>query len=147
MDKNVTGTVSIMYLCMKLLTSLKPLVRIHNDFAEMVTRWSSTYLLISFKLDNMLPGGMTSFPYIHISETVIKTQGPIADFIGLPYFFGFPSGRKSHVLISHDYLSQSKWLLLPRDRAAMCLRSVSKHQKKFCFVSKPVSIYCIRSED
>ena len=28
----------------------------------------------------------------------------------------------------------------------MCSRSVSKHQKKFCFVSKPVCMYCIRSE-
>ena len=30
----------------------------------------------------------------------------VADFIGLPYFSGFPSRHKSHVLISHDYLSQ-----------------------------------------
>ena len=29
----------------------------------------------------------------------------IADFIGLPYFSGFPSGLKSHELISHDFLS------------------------------------------
>ena len=31
-----------------------------------------------------------------------------ADFIRLPYFSGFPPGLKSHVLISHDYLIQSK---------------------------------------
>ena len=37
----------------------------------------------------------------------------IADFIGLPYFSGFPSGLKSHVLISHDFLSQSKFVPLP----------------------------------
>ena len=72
------------------------------------------------------------------------TYIPIANFIGLPYFSGFPSALKSHVLISHDYLSQSKLLLLTRDHAAMCSRSVSKHQKKFCFVSKPVCMYCIQ---
>ena len=71
----------------------------------------------------------------------------IADFIGLPYFSGFPSGLKSHVLISHDFLSQSKFGPLPRDREAMCSRPASKHQKKFCFVSKQACIYCIRSED
>ena len=62
---------------------------------------------------------------------------PIADFKDLSYFSGFPSRLKSHIFISHDYLSQSKLLLLPRVLAAMCSRSVSKHQKKFCFVSKP----------
>ena len=44
----------------------------------------------------------------------------IADFIGLTYISGFPLGLKSHVLISHDYLSPSKLLLLPREGAAMC---------------------------
>ena len=34
----------------------------------------------------------------------------IADFIGLPYFSGFPSGLQSRVLISHDFLSQSKFV-------------------------------------
>ena len=60
----------------------------------------------------------------------------IADFIGLPYFSGFPSGLKSHVLISHDFLSQLKFVPKPRDPAAMCSRPASKQQKKFCFVSK-----------
>ena len=63
-------------------------------------------------------------------------KNPIADFIGLPYFSGFPSGLKSDVLISHDFLSLSKFVPLPRARAAMCSRPASKHQKKFCFVSK-----------
>ena len=71
----------------------------------------------------------------------------IADFIGLPYFSRFPSGLKSHVLISHDFLSQSKFVPLQRDRAAMCSRPASKHRNKFCFVSKQACIYCIRSED
>ena len=62
----------------------------------------------------------------------------IADFIGLPYFSGFPSGLKSHVLISHDFLSQPKFVPLPRDRVAMCSRQASKHQKNFCFVSKHI---------
>ena len=70
----------------------------------------------------------------------------IADFIGLPYFSGFSSGLKSHVLISNEFLSQSKFVPLPRDRAAMCSRPASKQQKKFCFVSKQACIYCIRSE-
>ena len=70
----------------------------------------------------------------------------IADFIGLPQFSRFPWGLKSHVLISHDYLSQSKFVPLPRDQAAMCSRPASKKQKKFCFVSKQDCIYCIRSE-
>ena len=71
----------------------------------------------------------------------------IADFRGLPYFSRFPSGLKSHVLISHDFLSQSKFVPLPRDQAAMCSRPASKHQNKFCFVSTQACIYCIRSED
>ena len=70
-----------------------------------------------------------------------------ADFIGLPYFSRSPSGLKSHVLISHDYLSQSKLVPLPWDRAVICLGPASKYQKKFCFVSKQACIYCIRSED
>ena len=65
----------------------------------------------------------------------------IADFIGLPYFSGFPSGHKSHVLISHDFLSQLKFVPLPRNRAAMCSRPASKHQKKYCFVSEQACIY------
>ena len=32
----------------------------------------------------------------------------IVDFIGLPNFIGFPSGLKSHLLISHGYLSQNE---------------------------------------
>ena len=68
----------------------------------------------------------------------------IADFTGLSYFSGFSSGLKSLVLISHDYLSQSKFVPLPRDRAAMCSRPALKQQKKFCFVSKQAC--CIRSE-
>ena len=44
----------------------------------------------------------------------------IADFTGLPYFSGFPSGLKSHVLISHDFFSQPKCVPLPPDRVAMC---------------------------
>ena len=54
------------------------------------------------------------------------------------YFSGFLWGLKSCALISHDYLSQSKFLLLPRGRAAMCWRPASKYQKKICFVSKKV---------
>ena len=60
----------------------------------------------------------------------------IAGFIGFPYFSGFKSGLKLHVLISHDYLSQSKFVPLPRDRAAMCSRPASKYYRKFYFVSK-----------
>ena len=48
--------------------------------------------------------------------------------------------------ISLDFLSQPKFVPLPRDRVAMCTRPASKHQNKFCFVSKQACIYCIRSE-
>ena len=51
----------------------------------------------------------------------------IADFIGIPYFSRFLSGLKSHALISHDFLSQSKFVPLPRGRAAMCSRPASKY--------------------
>ena len=34
----------------------------------------------------------------------------VAGFIGLPYFSGFTLGLKSHELISHDFLSQSKFV-------------------------------------
>ena len=61
--------------------------------------------------------------------------------------FRISIGLKSHVLISHDFLSLSKFVPLPRDRAAMCSRPASKHQKKFCFVSKQTCLYYIRSED
>ena len=64
----------------------------------------------------------------------------MADFIRLPCFSGFPSGLKSHVLISHDFLSQSKFVPFTRDRAAMCSKPASIHQKKFCFVSKQACI-------
>ena len=43
-----------------------------------------------------------------------RVKQRIPDFIGLPYFSGFPSGLKSHA-----FLSQSKFVPLPRDRAAM----------------------------
>ena len=76
-----------------------------------------------------------------------RTTVGIADFIGLPYFSGFPSGLKSHVLISNDFFSQPKFVPLPRDLVVMCSRPASKHQKKFCFVSKRACLYCIRSED
>ena len=82
-----------------------------------------------------------------LTEEGRKKRRRIADFIGLPYFSGFPSGLKSHVLISHDFLSQSKFVPLPADRDAMCSRPASKHQKKNCFVCKQAGIYCIRSED
>ena len=95
------------------------------------------YNLIAGSLSNVKDG----------DKTDVNLQLNIADFIGLPYFSGFPSGLKSHVLISHDFLSQSKFGPLPRDREAMCSRPASKHQKKFCFVSKQACIYCIRSED
>ena len=36
---------------------------------------------------------------------------PIADFIGLPYFSGFPSGLKSHVLTRGDQKVRGKVLL------------------------------------
>ena len=90
-----------------------------------------------------------AFRQIHTSKDYYKYSFfplAISDFICLPYFSGFPSGLKSHVLISHDFLSQSKFVPLPRDRAATCSRPASKHQKNFCFVSKQVRIYCIRSE-
>ena len=77
----------------------------------------------------------------------LSVHEAIADFVGLRYFSGFPSGLKSHVLISHDFLSQSKCFPLPRDRAAMYLRPASKQQKKFCFESKQACKYCIRSAD
>ena len=56
----------------------------------------------SLKGKNLLPEGANSFLY---------EQLLIADFIGLPYFSRFPSGLKSHVLISHDFLSLSKFVL------------------------------------
>ena len=64
----------------------------------------------------------------------IFTVWYITDFIGLPCFSRFRSGLKSHALISHDYLSQSKFVPLPRDRAAMCSRPASKIQNKICFI-------------
>ena len=79
--------------------------------------------------------------------TLLYVHSSIADFIGLPYFSGFPSRLKSHVLILHDFFSQPKFVPLPRDRVAMCSRPASKHQKKLRFVSKQASLYCIRSED
>ena len=45
---------------------------------------------------NLLSGPVVVFDAVH----------KIADCIGLPYFSGFPLGLKSHVLISHDFLSQ-----------------------------------------
>ena len=75
----------------------------------------------------------------------------IAYFIGLPYFSGFPSGLKSHGLISHAFLSQLKFVPLPRDRAAMCLRPASKQQKKsvlkadrLVYIAYEVRISCKR---
>ena len=53
----------------------------------------------------------------------------IADFIGLPYFSGCPSGLKSHVLISHDFLSQSKFVPLPRDQQP-CARGRHQNTKR-----------------
>ena len=38
----------------------------------------------------------------------------VADFIGFQYFSRFPTGLKSHVFISHYYLSKSKFDPLPR---------------------------------
>ena len=81
---------------------------------------------------------------LYLSKQCRLWRIAIADFIGLLYFSRFPSRLESHVLISHEYLSQSKLLLSPRDWAALCSRSLSKHQKKFCFVSKPVCMYCIK---
>ena len=53
----------------------------------------------------------------------------IADFIGLPYFSRFSSGLKSHVLISHDFLSQSKFVPLPRDQQP-CARGQHQNSKR-----------------
>ena len=80
--------------------------------------------------------------YRHLAIMVYseKLLNIIADVIDLPYFSGFPSGLKSHVLISHDFLSQSKFVPLPRDQAAMCSRPASKNQKKYCFVNKQACI-------
>ena len=62
-------------------------------------------------------------------EVCFHFDDTITDFIGLPYFSGFSSGLKSHVLLSHDYLSQSNFVLLPRDRAAMCARPASNNKR------------------
>ena len=53
----------------------------------------------------------------------------IADFIVLPYFSGFISGLKSHVLISHDFLSQSKFVPLPKDQQP-CVPGQHKNTKR-----------------
>ena len=53
----------------------------------------------------------------------------IADFIGLPYFSGFQSGLKSHVLISHDFLSLLKFVPLPRDQQP-CARGQHQNTKR-----------------
>ena len=76
---------------------------------------------------------------LRLKEKCLKFKR-IADFIGLPYFSGFLLGLKSHALISYDYLSQSKFVPLPRGRVAMCLRSASKYLKKFRYVSKQACI-------
>ena len=62
----------------------------------------------------------------------------VAYFTDLPYFSGFFSGLKSYglIYISHDYLSQSKFVPLPRGRVAMCSRPASKYKSKIRFVSK-----------
>ena len=115
-------------------TIIRAILRVHEKFITVQVRLPklSVWTIIG---DRIVHG---VWP---VSSTLI------ADFLGLPYFSGFPSGLKSHVLISHDFLSQSKCVPLPRDRAAMCSRPASKHQKKFCFVSKQACKYCIRSED
>ena len=47
--------------------------------------------------------------YISRGSHYFKEVFPIiADFIGLPFFSGFPSGLKSHVLISYAFLNQSR---------------------------------------
>ena len=69
----------------------------------------------------------------------------IADFIGLPYFSGYPSGLKSHVLISHDFLSQTKFVPLPRDRAAMCFGASIKTPKEIGFC-KQTDLYILHTK-
>ena len=96
---------------------------------------------------NIYTSDHSKYIALNQKEESISAKRVIADFIGLLYFYGFPSGLKSHVLISHDFLSQSKFVLLPQDQAAICSRPASKHQKKYCFVSKQACIYCIGSED
>ena len=81
--------------------------------------------------------------FFYIQESPSMFWGPaIADFIGLLYFSGFPSGLKAHVLISHDFLSQSKFVPLPRDQAAMCSRPASKHQNRRVYIAYEVRISC-----
>ena len=98
---------------------------------------SCSYLLcltVSLSLSHWYPG----------SGVVLDC---IADFIGLQYFSGFPSGLKSHVLISHAFLSQSKFVPFPRDRAAMCSKPASKTPKEILFCKRTgykVRISCMR---
>ena len=94
----------------------------------------------------MIKGLSVCFKMSMYTVTLIELY-ILADFIGLPYFSGFPLGLKSHVLISHDYLSQSKFASLPRDPAVMCSGPASIYPKKICFVSKQACKYCIGSED
>ena len=61
--------------------------------------------------------------------TYSDVHAHIADFIGLPYFSRFPLGLKSHVLISHDFLSQSKFVPLPLDQQP-CDRGQHQNTKR-----------------
>ena len=77
----------------------------------------------------VIMGKSCEFSSVSSFDWIFFIFAGIADLIGLPYFSGFPSGLKSHVLISRDFLSQSKFVPLARDRAAMCLRPSSKQQR------------------
>ena len=84
---------------------------------------------------------------ISVSSRISGEFVRIADFTGLPYFSVFLLGLKSQGLITHDYLSQSTLLPLPRRGVAMCSRPASKYKRKFCFVRKQACIHCMQSKD
>ena len=67
-----------------------------------------------------------------------------ADFTGLPYFSKFLSGLKSHGLISHDYLSQSALLPLPRCGEVVLEASI-KIQKEILFC-KQTGLYILHAK-
>ena len=71
---------------------------------------SAAYIIMHSRLLFLL-GSQQYEPNRAVWSWSILFCDTIADFIGLPYFSGFSSGLKSHVLISHDYLSQSILLL------------------------------------
>ena len=82
---------------------------------------------------NLRPKGPYAIVKLH-DKSVLGTAESKADFIGLPHFYGFLLELKSHALISHDNLSQSKFVPLTRGLVAMCSRPASKYQTKLCLM-------------